>query len=209
VWGRSRILLAGGFFGAHFCHTHILRKFFHSSLLPFYRLVAPRRLPGCDCPPLFEGPHCEHLKTAAQINDDALQQPSDDNGKNAGRAFGIFVATIVALMGGFFVWRQVRRCRRAKSANRNQSFNGAAILNLQGFRDHASFRDEVVPPTGPPSPGRTGTGSITGHVVSSFSNDEAEEEQQERSFSSSSEEDEEQQDRSFAVGELLHDVTIN
>jgi hypothetical protein len=162
---------------------------------------------------MFGGPHCEHLKTAAQINAGALQQPSDNDGSSAaGKAIGIFVATLVALMGGFFVCRQWRRCRRAKRANRNQSFNGAAILNLQGFRDHASFRDEVVGPP-PPSPERTGSGSTTQGPAASFSSsdEEEEEDQQERSFSSSSndEEEEEQQERRFAVGELLHDVTIN
>jgi hypothetical protein len=130
---------------------------------------------------VFEGPHCEHLKTAAQIKgleDGALHQPNDKDG-NMGRAFGIFLATLVAIGGGFFVWRQLRRCRRAKK----RRANGTATLNLQGFRDYG-FRDEV--------PGTASSAVGTGAVPSS---NEVEEE--------------EQREKNFRVGELLHDVDIN
>jgi hypothetical protein len=80
-------------------------------------------------------------------------------------------------MGGFFVWRQVRRCRRARKRD-----DGSAILNLQGFRDHTSFRDEVP-----------GTTSSVRAASSSFHDNE----------------EEEQREKRFSVEEHLHDVVIN
>jgi hypothetical protein len=146
----------------------------------FLFLFIAHRLPGCDCPSLFEGPHCEHLKSAAQIKGlqgGALHQPNDNGKGNMGQAFGIFLATLVALMGGFLFWRQVRRCRRS----RKRGANSDATLNLQGFRDYG-FRDEV-----PRAASVVGTGAV----------------------SSTNDEEDEQREKTVPVVELLHEVDIN
>lgn len=82
----------------------------------------------CDCPPLFEGPHCEFLKTAEAIGDidDLLNPPGSD--RSAGMIAGTVLLTTLALVAGFFVIRQVRRIRQSRKRNQD------VILNLQDFR---------------------------------------------------------------------------
>mmetsp|Transcript_2307 Transcript_2307/g.4973 ORF Transcript_2307/g.4973 Transcript_2307/m.4973 type:complete len:574 (+) Transcript_2307:139-1860(+) len=84
---------------------------------------------SCDCPPLFEGPHCEFLKTADSIGDidDLLNPPGSD--RSAGAVAGSVALATLAMVAGFFVIRQVRRIRQSRKRERD------VILNLQEFRD--------------------------------------------------------------------------
>lgn len=83
----------------------------------------------CDCPPLFEGPHCEFLKSAEAIGDinDLLKRANSD--RSGGAVAGMVLATTLAVVGGFFVLRQARRIRQSRKREQD------VILNLQDFRD--------------------------------------------------------------------------
>jgi hypothetical protein len=85
---------------------------------------------GCDCPHLFEGPHCELLRPANAIGDiDDLLNPKDTDRSAAGAVAGSVAACTLAFVAAFFVVRQVRRNR--KSRRREDD----VILNLQSFRE--------------------------------------------------------------------------
>ena len=83
---------------------------------------------ACDCPPLFEGPHCEFLKTAEAIGDiDDLINPSSDRSGGV-VALSVLLSSLV-LVAIIFVVRQVVRVRRSRKREQD------VILNLQDFRD--------------------------------------------------------------------------
>ena len=84
---------------------------------------------SCECPPLFEGPHCEFLRSAESIGDidDLLNPPGAD--RSAVVVAGSVALVTMAMVAGFFVIRQVRRVRQSRKRERD------VILNLQEFRD--------------------------------------------------------------------------
>jgi len=91
------------------------------SYLSFYY-----RNPGCDCPPLYEGPHCEYLvsKLGARSASPAEGEGSSDNSPG----FAVMAILLVSLLGivAMFAARRVsRRMRRKKEFP----------VNLQSFRD--------------------------------------------------------------------------
>ena len=88
-----------------------------------------RRDFACDCPPLFEGPHCEFLKPAEKIGDidDLLNPPGSD--RSAGKVTLSVLLTTLAVVAGFFVVRQARRIRQSRKREQD------VILNLQDFRE--------------------------------------------------------------------------
>lgn len=104
---------------------------------------------ACDCPPLFEGPHCEFLRTAEDIGDiDDLINPPSTGGRAA--FFGGFLALgAMGFVAAFFIVRQVRRIR--KSRRREDD----VILNLQNAKDEnfgaiSANGSMLFPGMGPP-----------------------------------------------------------
>ena len=84
---------------------------------------------ACDCPPLFDGPHCEFLKTAEQIGDidNLIKQRIVE--KSKGMVAGTVALATLAFVALFFVGRQIRRIRNSRKREQD------VILNLQDFRD--------------------------------------------------------------------------
>ena len=83
----------------------------------------------CDCPPLFEGPHCEFLKTAREIGDiDDLINPSQSR-EGPGFVAGYAALIAIGVVGIMFVVRQVRRIRKSRRREKD------VVLNLQSARE--------------------------------------------------------------------------
>lgn len=78
---------------------------------------------------MFDGPHCEFLKTGEKIGDidDLLNPPGPDI--SAGRIALSVLLTSLAVVVGFFVVRQARRVRQSRKREQD------VILNLQDFRE--------------------------------------------------------------------------
>jgi hypothetical protein len=117
----------------------------HSFLLPLYstllRLRFRQRLPlyrhpGCLCPPLYEGPHCEFLVSKLGVARGGSQGASsaNDESKVGLAALAVFIVATFAVLA-LFVARRVGKRKQEATA-----------VNLQSFRDEnfrsQSFRDE-------------------------------------------------------------------
>lgn len=79
---------------------------------------------------MFEGPHCEFLKTAEAIGDvdDLINPPGSDRRAAGVVAVSVAFAALAAVLG-LFIFRQVRRIKHSRQRKED------VILNLQSFRD--------------------------------------------------------------------------
>jgi len=108
---------------------------------------------GCDCPHLFHGPHCEHLKNGYDLRADLLlasvSKAIGDSGlRDAGFISLYILISMLAVLGLFFLARSVRRRRKKKKAMNNVN------MNLHSFKDEnfgarSANGNMLFPSTGP------------------------------------------------------------
>jgi hypothetical protein len=96
---------------------------FDNGYLPLYRH------PGCICPPLYEGPHCEFLVSKLGTVGRGGSQGIDDgdgSGANGLAALAVFIVATFAVLALFVARRVGKGLKRKKEE---------PAVNLQSFRD--------------------------------------------------------------------------
>ena len=106
---------------------------------PFF-VLSFRSMPACDCPELFEGPHCEFVVSGHIFPTNDVRPPnvippnsssSEDSGyfSKGGRAMINTLVLLVLIVFIAFLLRQTLRIiRRSRQ-------NDQVVLNLQSFRE--------------------------------------------------------------------------
>ena len=98
-----------------------------------------KRYSGCECHPLFEGPHCEQIKSNLEIV--TLGIDYDDTRDEKQLRLRQAITTSVVLFSALFffsllfVARQVRRTLKRRGENNTE-------INLQGFRDQIEEEED-------------------------------------------------------------------
>jgi hypothetical protein len=86
-------------------------------------------LPGCECPALYKGPHCEYLKSDSD-DDATVSGIKAGKGKDNGLSPGaIAIVILVVCMSSAFIAFVARK----ESARRQKKRE--VVINLQEFRD--------------------------------------------------------------------------
>jgi hypothetical protein len=88
------------------------------------------RHPGCICPPLYEGPHCEFLVSKLGIAGRGGSQGASSDGDDGMRglaALAVFIVATFAVLALFVARRVGKEMKRKKEE--------PAVNNIQSFRD--------------------------------------------------------------------------
>jgi hypothetical protein len=87
------------------------------------------RHPGCLCPPLYEGPHCEFLVSKLDIAGRGESQgasSASDDSMSGLAVFAVFIVATFSVLALFVARRVGKKVKRQKEAT---------SVNLQSFRD--------------------------------------------------------------------------
>lgn len=111
-------------------------------VLASHTSYSPCSHPGCECPPLYYGDHCEFIKNGIDLEGEGLMSDArisikrrEDLRRYGMMSLYIFITAIVLTGLVLYTRRRLLQRRRRRRRGRRKKHDGNIQMNLHSFRD--------------------------------------------------------------------------